>query len=499
MNNLYDIQFHVVKQREKAIGMKHSYYFIPQSPDILNQLALIESAAGISVPKRIKEELASTPAKFTVQAKGGKSWMVTLVSCKADAELSVDYFRNFVAGSLPSLGERFIDEVEFVIPRFKPFSKIFHSEEYFCQTFIEGVFYGNYTYNKYKSDTKEAKKLKVTFVADNSKACSKALKNTQNLMNAVNFARDLQNEPSAQLTPDLFAKRLTDTFAGLPVNVTVFSKEELENKKMGGLLGVGSGSAYEPRLVVLEYSPADAKKNYALVGKGVTFDSGGISIKPATDMWEMKGDMSGAAVCSATVLAAALQKSPVKITAVLPLAENMPSGTALKPGDIITTSSGKTIEVDNTDAEGRIILSDALHYASGLKPDYIIDLATLTGACVVALGEFVAGIFTRNDELADALTRSSRITDELVWRMPMWNDYNMLIKSDVADVKNIGGRWGGAITAAKFLENWVDKNIPWVHIDIAGPAAPHRRTNYSAPYFTGFGVRLLIRLFSELQ
>ncbi len=232
-------------------------------------------------------------------------------------------------------------------------------------------------------------------------------------------------------------------------------------------------------------------KPIALVGKGVTFDSGGISIKPYNDMWEMKADMSGAAVVAGTILAAAKSKLPVNIIGIIPAAENMLSGSSMRPGDIVVTSSGKTIEVDNTDAEGRMILADALNYASKLNPADIIDLATLTGACVVALGEFVAGLFTKNEQLSKELFQLGLKTHERVWALPMWDEYHTLNKSDVADVKNVGGRWGGAITAAKFLEIFVNKKISWAHLDIAGPAMANNYNNYSKKYMTGFGVRLL--------
>ncbi len=318
-------------------------------------------------------------------------------------------------------------------------------------------------------------------------------------MQSVNLAKDLSNEPGDILTPDEFASRTASIFSKNGVKVKIFNEKEIKKMKMGGLLAVGSGSEHPPRLLFAEYkgNPTKNKIKYCIVGKGVTFDSGGISIKPASDMWEMKADMAGAAAAAGTMLAIAKNKLPVNVMCAIPLAENMPSGKSMKPGDIIITSSGKSIEVDNTDAEGRIILADALHFASNKKPVEIIDMATLTGACVVALGEFAAGLFTKNDKLAKLLTESGNVVHERVWAMPMWDDYHELNKSDVADVKNIGGRWGGAITAAKFLENFVDKKIPWVHLDIAGPAMAHNYNNYTKKYMTGFGVRLLFEYFKR--
>ena len=228
-----------------------------------------------------------------------------------------------------------------------------------------------------------------------------------------------------------------------------------------------------------------------MVGKGVTFDTGGYCIKPWQGMLEMKADMSGAAVVAGTVLAAAKMNLPIEIIGVIPSAENMINGEAMRPGDVVKTASGKTIEVGHTDAEGRMILADALDYASKQKPDEIIDFATLTGACVVALGLNAAGLFTKDDSMADELYRLGLKTYDRVWRLPMWDDYHKENESKIADVNNDGGRWGGAITAAKFLENFVDKKIPWTHLDIAGPAVANELTNYNKTFMTGFGVRLM--------
>jgi leucyl aminopeptidase len=325
-------------------------------------------------------------------------------------------------------------------------------------------------------------------------------------MNGVNFTKDLQNEPANSLLPSDLAKILKARLTNAGVKVTVFDEKEIKKRKMGGLLAVGQGSANKPRFIILEYKPLiKAKerkkklKKIALVGKGITFDSGGISIKPALNMGEMKADMSGAAVVAGSILAAVKAKLPVEILGVIPAAENMLSGESMRPGDIVTTSSGKTIEVDNTDAEGRLILSDALYYASQHNPDVIIDFATLTGACVVALAQIAAGLFTKSDDLADALYKSGMRTYDRLWRMPMWDDYSKLIESKIADVHNTGPRWGGAVTAAKFLEHFVDEKIPWAHIDIAGPAYESDTNNYTKTFMTGFGVRLVFDYLSSLK
>jgi leucyl aminopeptidase len=444
-------------------------------------------------PLQKKNFLSKNGNQIRVSKKEGKPDSVIISKVKVDESFSVDYFRNHLAGFLPSLESEQVKNLHIFIPKFEIFKKQFTSEEYYYQTFIEGILLGNYSFDKYKADKKEPKNLSVFFYADNQKKLNQAISTALIVMEGVNFTKDLQNEPGSVLTPDALSKRIGTELPVYGVKVTIFNEKEIRKKKMGGLLAVGSGSNNPPRFIILEYKGAarNKKKTVALVGKGITFDSGGISIKPASNMGEMKADMSGAAVVAGTVLAAAKAKLPVNILGVIPTAENMPSGSSMRPGDIVVTASGKSIEVDNTDAEGRMILSDALDFASGKKPDVIIDLATLTGACVVALGEFVAGLFTKDDKLAEELYQKGLKTYDRLWRLPMWDDYNELIKSDVADVKNVGGRWGGAITAAKFLEKFVDKNISWAHLDIAGPAIANDYNNYTKKYMTGFGVRLL--------
>lgn len=445
---------------------------------------------------QIKNFLSKETIEISATKKEGKPDSVIIIKVKLDDSFSPDYFRNHLAGFLASIESEQVKNLHIFIPGYEIFKKYFDSEEYFYQTFIEGILFGNYNFDKYKIDRKKRRNLSVYFYADNRKKLNQAISTALVVMEGVNFTKDLQNEPGSALTPDIFAGRIREALTASDVKVTVFNEKEIKKRKMGGLLAVGMGSSNPPRFIKLEYdgsgkSKKSRVKTIALVGKGVTFDSGGISIKPAKDMGEMKADMSGAAVVAGTILAAAKAKLPVKVKGFIPAAENMPSGSSMRPGDIVITSSGKSIEVDDTDAEGRMILSDALHYASGQKPDVIIDLATLTGACVVALGEFVAGLFTKDEKLATELYSKGLKTYDRVWRLPMWDEYNELIKSDVADVKNVGGRWGGAITAAKFLEKFVDKNISWAHLDIAGPAMANNFNNYTKKYMTGFGVRLL--------
>lgn len=451
-----------------------------------------------------KNFLSDEGKEIRISKPSGKPDALILSKVKSDNKFSSDFFRNHLAGLIKKLEGEELKNLHIFIPSYKAFKNYFSDESYYYQTFIEGLLLGNYTFDKYKSEKKSHPKINVLFYADNEKLLKSAISRTNILMSGVNFTRDLQNEPGSALRPSDIAARVKTKLTGAGVRVTVFDEKEIIKRKMGGLLAVGKGSSNKPRFIILHYKPtAKSKgkkkrmKKIALVGKGVTFDSGGISLKPAAKMGEMKADMSGAALVAGTVLAAAKAKLPIEILGIIPAAENMVSGDAMRPGDIVTTASGKTIEVDNTDAEGRMILSDALDYASKQKPDVIVDFATLTGACVVALGQIAAGLFTKYDELANTLFESGMKTYDRLWRLPMWDDYNKLIESKIADVHNAGSRWGGAITAAKFLEKFVDEKIPWAHIDIAGPAMDSDTNNYTKTFMTGFGVRLMFDYLSN--
>ncbi len=432
----------------------------------------------------------------------GKPDELVILKVKVNDSFNADYFRNLMAGFLEELSKEEIYYLHVFIPEYETFKDYYKDENYYYQTFIEGLYYGNYAFQYYKSDKQQDKELNVLLYADNEDKLSTSLKNTLRIMEGVNYTRDLENEPGSGLTPPLLAKRISKDLSNKNTSVKIWDEKEIKRRDMGGLLGVGKGSDNPPRFIIIDYKPSVQRKKtktVALVGKGVTFDSGGISIKPAQEMGDMKADMSGAAVVAGTILTASLMNMPLRIIGIIPSAENLLSGKSYRPGDIIKTASGKTIEVENTDAEGRIILADALNYASRQKPDYIIDLATLTGACVVALGSFTAGLFTNDKYLREVIFSSGQKTYERVWELPLWQEYGELIKSDVADIKNLGGKWGGAITAAKFLEHFVDKEIPWAHLDIAGPTFPSKMNNYDKKYMTGFGVRLMIEILNRIK
>ncbi len=308
------------------------------------------------------------------------------------------------------------------------------------------------------------------------------------------FARELVNLPPNYLTPEDMAKQARKLASNEGLKIKVLGVPEMRKLKMGGILGVGQGSSNPPRLISLEYRGRPGAKKITLVGKGVTFDSGGISLKPGQGMDEMKADMGGAAAVLGAALTIARLKLPVNLQVLVPSAENMPDGGAIKPADVLTMANGKTVEVLNTDAEGRLILADALCYAERRKPDFVIDAATLTGACVVALGMEFAGLMGTDGELIEVLRQAGGETFERVWHLPLVDEHREQIKGTWSDLQNIaGGRWGGALTAAAFLSEFVNEDRAWAHVDIAGPAIPAKPTAICPKGGSGFGARLLAR------
>jgi leucyl aminopeptidase len=314
---------------------------------------------------------------------------------------------------------------------------------------------------------------------------------------AVTIVRDLVNEPAAVKTPTFIAATAKRLAREAGIEVEVWDRARIEREDLAGLRAVARGSQEEPRFIRLRYRGKNARRRIALVGKGVTFDSGGLSLKPAKSMETMKCDMAGGAAVIATLAALGKLRPAIDVDGYVPLTENLPSGQAQKPGDVIRYKNGKTVEVLNTDAEGRLILADALAMAAATKPDVIVDLATLTGACMVALGTQVAGIYGNDQPTVDRLVALGVETGEPLWQMPLVADYRDDIKSAVADLKNIGGGHGGSITAALFLQEFVD-GVPWAHLDIAGPAFADKDLPYMPKGGTGFGVRTLLRWVDEL-
>jgi leucyl aminopeptidase len=372
----------------------------------------------------------------------------------------------------------------------------------------QGITLRAYSFDTYKSKAKKDAKSKdgkagradetgpktVTIACADPAAAKKAARDTLGVADGVMLARDLVNLPPNDLGPAEFAG-YAQGLEKLGVEVEVLGEKQMAKLGMRALLGVGEGSERESKLAIMRWRGTKAKgtRPVAIVGKGVVFDTGGISIKPAGGMEDMKGDMAGAACVVGLMHALAARKAKVDVVGVIGLVENMPDGRAQRPGDIVTAMSGTTIEIINTDAEGRLVLADALHYTiDRFKPQWVIDLATLTGAIIVALGNHHAGLFSNDDELAEGLTAAGLETGEAVWRMPLGKPYDKLIDSKFADVKNAGGRWAGSITAAQFLKRFVG-DIPWAHLDIAGTGMGSPKSDTNAGWASGFGVRLLDR------
>jgi leucyl aminopeptidase len=374
----------------------------------------------------------------------------------------------------------------------------------------EGALFGAYAYNHYRTGDSAKAPVAALVIATANGATTAAragIKRAKILATAVHGTRDLINQAPLDLYPASFATAALTLMENLPVTVTVLDERKLARGGYGGILAVGQGSSRPPRLVRLDYSPAGAKNHVALVGKGITFDSGGLSIKPAVNMDEMKSDMSGAAAVLHTVAAVAELGLPVKVTGWLAIAENMPSGTEQRPSDVITIRGGRTVEVLNTDAEGRLVLADALVAAAELKPDLIVDIATLTGAQMVALGNRTSAIMANDNDLRDRIHRLAGAVGEQFWPMPLPPELRASMDSRVADIANIGERFGGMLVAGLFLKEFIPsrgegddaKVLPWAHLDIAGPAFNSGTGHgYTSPGGTGVGVRTMVALCEDV-
>ena len=427
--------------------------------------------AGVDVARIIVAGIG-TPAKYdalAAQSLGGR--LVAALNGTGEKDVSV---------WIEQVGDMKLDEAEFAA----------------------NVAYGArlrfYRFDKYKTKEKPEQKPSLkhfsVLVADAADA-KRAFGPMDKVVDAVNFARDLVSEPANVIYPETLAaeaKKLSE----FGVEVKVLGVKEMTKLGMGALLGVGQGSSRESQLVTMQWNGGGKEKPIAFVGKGVTFDTGGISIKPAAGMEDMKWDMAGSAAVIGTMRSLAARKAKVNAVGVVGLVENMPSGTAQRPGDIVTSMSGQTIEVLNTDAEGRLVLADAMWYCQEtFKPKVMIDLATLTGAILIALGNIYGGMYANDDELARQLESSGKATGELLWRMPLGAAYNKMMDSPAADVKNISGsRNAGSITAAEFLQRFVQKGTTWSHLDIAGMAWADKDSPTTPRGATGYGVRLLDRL-----
>src|SRR5262245_43251116 len=435
---------------------------------------------------------------------GFPSRRLLLVGLGDEASADAEALRNAAGAAVSQAAGRKASRVALVAPalrRVRPGAA--------ARALAEGAVLGGYRFDAYRKDPDDAPGEVASLVllferaADLREARAAAREGTL-LAECQNVARDLSNEPANALAPAELARRAQAVAKEVGLASRVLGVAEMRKLGMGAILAVGQGSAHEPRLVVLEHRPGRGgagRKGSAvcLVGKGITFDSGGISIKPAQGMDEMKHDMSGAAAVIGALRACALLKLPLHVVGVIGAAENMPSGTAYRPGDVVTSMSGKTIEVLNTDAEGRVVLADALHYArSNYEPRAMIDLATLTGACVVALGKWASGLFGNDAGLVELVRRAGEATGERVWPMPLWEDHKKAVRGEVGQLKNSTGREAGSSTAAAFLSAFAE-GTPWVHLDIAGTGWTSKASGYQPRGATGVGVRLVIEALRGLR
>ncbi len=366
------------------------------------------------------------------------------------------------------------------------------------QSIVEGTIIGLYTYRRHITREPEHGEIAELIIVERDESRIPLLEQSVTkgwvLAEATNFARDMVNEPANYMTPTDVAAAAQRVASDWGLEFNVLESKEMEELEMGALLGVARGSRQSPKFIVMRYKGGDPELGaLGLVGKGITFDSGGISIKPSENMGEMKGDMAGGAAVIAAMRAIAELKPFINVTGLIPATENLPDGNALKPGDVLKAMNGKTIEVVNTDAEGRLILADALCYARKLELTPVIDVATLTGSCIVALGYICSGIMGNDREMVENVIRAGEESGEKIWQLPMYEEYKELNKSEVADVKNSGGRYAGAVSAAQFLAEFVE-GTPWVHLDIAGPSFLRKEQGYLTKGATGVAVRTLTNL-----
>jgi leucyl aminopeptidase len=464
-----------------------------------NTIRLLDKKIGASVEKIIKlgdfkADEQTTEVIYTAGKIGSQRLLLTGLGEKKKATL--DTLRKAAACAANVAVAMKVKNLAIAIHR--AFDGIIEAEPA-GQACAEGAYFGSYRYDEYitQNENGRSQKLIVEIIEQGeaeSRKLNKGCAVGRVIGRAQSFARTLSNRPGNVINPpSLAAEAVKLAKATKGLSCKVFDEKILQQKKMGGILAVGAGSSSKPRFIILRYNGAGKSSKLpvvALVGKAITFDSGGISIKPSANMETMKLDKSGGIAVMATLKAAAEMKLPVNVYGLIPSAENLPSGTSCRPGDIVTTYSGKTVEIQNTDAEGRMILCDALHYAGQQKCGIIIDIATLTGSCMVALGQYKAGLFGNDDSLIQKVQSAADQSGEKVWHMPSGDEYVKEMKSKIADLKNIGGKWGGACTAAAFLGQFIDK-AKWVHLDIAGMDIFEHNTSYSAEGSTGYGVRLM--------
>ncbi|NIO03080.1 MAG: leucyl aminopeptidase [Proteobacteria bacterium] len=431
--------------------------------------------------------------------KGNPAKRILMVGLGKKGEFTLDRWRGTAAKGAQVL--RDLGVKIFATPLVEGLTQRM-SLETIAQGLVEGVSLGLYEFNELKTRNREKRrKVDKMFILEeeprNLHAVQRGALTGETIVQGVYLARDLVSRPGNLQTPTMMARTAEGIAKECGLKLTVLEERDAKREGMGAFLAVARGSDEPAKFIVLEYEGrGNSSGTVVLVGKGITFDSGGISIKPSDRMQLMKNDMGGGAAVLATLQVAAKLRLPIRLVGIVPCTENLPSGKAYKPGDVITSLSGQTIEIVTTDAEGRLILADGLTYARRFKPDAIIDLATLTGSCIIALGDRVTGMLGNNGRLKTRVKRAAEFTGEKVWELPLWEDYQEQIKSDIADMKNMGGRSAGTITGAALLSRFVDKT-PWVHLDIAGPVFTEKSLPYIPKGATGVGVRLLVHLLRD--
>ncbi len=460
--------------------------------------ALLDRALGGALSKLVQSkefegkanEVLLYHTQGTVPAK-----RLVLVGLGKKTEVTLETIRQAMGSAAKRVRRAKVGSYTVVLPTVTPSGM---SWVEVAQAMVEGAILGSYQFTVYRTvaaSEQDIAEMRILIPKKGQfRQVTEGIRRGVATAEATVFVRDLCNHPSNVLTPTRIANEAKTLAKTEGITIKILEQKEMERLGMGALLGVSRGSQEPPKFIILEYNGSKKKdvRPVVLVGKTITFDTGGISLKTAENMERMKADMTGGAEVLASIRAAARLKLPLRLISILPVAENMPGGRAMKPGDIVKTLSGKTVEVQNTDAEGRLILADGLAYAMRYKPAALIDIATLTGACVVALGQFAIGMFGTDSTLKEQVRRSGHKAGERVWEMPLWEEYFEQLKSDVADMRNIGGRGGGMITAALFLSKFVG-DCPWVHLDIASTDWSEKERAYIPKGPTAIGTRLLVQ------
>jgi leucyl aminopeptidase len=460
---------------------------------VLTALPGLSDATGGAVDRALATGEISGKAYeifLTPVVRGWRAGRIAIIGAGAPGDATLERLRRIATAAALAARQRHVGRIAFVHRLPLPADEA-------VQVITEGLTLAAFSGDRYKSQDKGGAAPEQMLVVGPGGGVSleRAVERGRVLGESSNLARELCNEPANILTPSVFAERGAAIAREAGLSVEIFDEEEIERLRMGLLLGVSRGSAEPPRVIVIKHEPPGAPSSpvLGLVGKGITFDTGGISIKPADGMERMKDDMAGGAAVIAAMRAIALLRAPIKVIGVVPASENMPGGRATKPGDVLTGASGKTVEVLNTDAEGRLILGDGLWYAQRLGATHLVDVATLTGACVIALGKVASGLFGRPDAWVDAVRRASARAGDRAWPMPVYDEYTEQMRSEIADLVNTGGRPAGACTAAVFLKEFAG-NLPWAHLDIAGTAWADDAKPWQPKGPTGVAVRTLAEL-----